>query len=422
MYYSPISRSREMVPSVRMRGIKNHTKQWTFMTINTLCIFGTRPEAIKMAPLIKQLEANPAFNSKICITGQHQQMLNSVLNLFEINPDFNLHVMTENQDLSNLTAKILIGLADVFKQYKPDLVLVHGDTTTTLAASIAAYYHHIPIAHIEAGLRTGDINSPWPEEANRKLTSSLAALHFAPTESARHNLLHEGITPDRIHVTGNTVIDALCTMINKIDNQTEQANQLAQQFPFLTPSRKVILVTGHRRENFGQGFKRICQALATIAQQFPHVDIVYPVHLNPNVQKPVNELLGDVNNVFLIPPIDYLPFVYLMKSAYLILTDSGGIQEEAPSLGKPVLVMRDTTERPEALEAGCVQLVGTNVEKILKHVQQLLTNEQLYQRMSHIQNPYGDGHASTRITQMIAASFDTQVEHKLTSIEASVVC
>jgi len=374
------------------------------MLINTLCIFGTRPEAIKMAPVIKRLGVDPRFYNKICVTGQHQQMLDSVLSLFELSPDFNLQVMTENQDLSHLTAKILTGLASVFKQFTPDLVLVHGDTTTTLAASISAYYHRIPVAHIEAGLRTGDINSPWPEEANRKLTGTLAKMHFAPTKGSRANLLDEGANPEHIYVTGNTVIDALHDMINKINKQPELKNQLAQQFPYLTPSRKIILVTGHRRENFGQGFARICQALANIARKFPDVDIIYPVHLNPSVQQPVKSLLASINNIYLIDPVDYLPFVYLMKQAYLILTDSGGIQEEAPSLGKPVLVMRDKTERPEALEAGTVKLVGTDVEKIVNNVTRLLTDDQIYQRMSHAQNPYGDGKAAERIVQIIASN------------------
>ena len=374
------------------------------MRIKTLCIFGTRPEAIKMVPIIKKLEADPRFSSKLCLTGQHQQMVDSVLNLFQILPDFNLHVMTENQDLSQLTAKILTGLANVFKEYRPDLVLVHGDTTTTLAASISAYYHRIPVAHVEAGLRTGDINSPWPEEANRKLAGALASLHFAPTTGSRRNLLNEGTAPELIHVTGNTVIDALHDMIHKIDTQADLGHQLAQQFPFLTPTRKVILVTGHRRENFGQGFAQICQALANIACQFPDVDIIYPVHLNPSVQQPVKSLLADINNIYLIDPVDYLPFVYLMKHAYLILTDSGGIQEEAPSLGKPVLVMRDKTERPEALEAGTVKLVGTDVEKIVSNVALLLTNDQLYQKISYAQNPYGDGKASERIVNVLAYS------------------
>ena len=319
--------------------------------------------------------------------------------------DFNLHVMTENQDLSQLTAKLLIGLADVFKQYKPDLVLVHGDTTTTLASSLSAYYHHIRIAHVEAGLRTWNINSPWPEEANRKLTGALSSLHFAPTPLSRTNLLREGFAPETIHVTGNTVIDALQSIVDKIDSCPQLLEAMAQKFAFLNPARKIILVTGHRRENFGHGFERICEALAILAGQFPDVDIVYPVHLNPSVLKPVNELLKDISNIYLISPVDYLPFVYLMKIAYLILTDSGGIQEEAPSLGKPVLVMRDNTERPEALDAGTVLLVGTDVDKIVSQVAELLSNKQRYQQMSQAQNPYGDGKSSERIVQVILDEF-----------------
>ncbi len=391
------------------------------MRINTLCIFGTRPEAIKMAPIIKQLESDARFNSKLCVTGQHQQMLDSVLNLYQILPDFNLHVMTKNQDLGHLTANILTGLADVFKQYKPDLVLVHGDTTTTLAASISAYYHRIPVAHVEAGLRTGDINLPWPEEANRKLVGALATLHFAPTNGSRQNLLREGVAPENIHVTGNTVIDALYDMIHKIEKHPDLNHTLAQQFDFLSPARKVILVTGHRRESFGDGFERICQALAIIARQFPHVDIVYPVHLNPRVQQPVKARLSGIDNIYLIEPVDYLPFVYLMKSAYLILTDSGGIQEEAPSLGKPLLVMRDKTERPEALEAGTVQLVGTDVEKIVSHVALLLTDKQLYQRMSNARHPYGDGEASARIVAHILAFFSARQQQDMAVKKASII-
>ena len=391
------------------------------MRINTLCIFGTRPEAIKMAPLVKQLNLNPNINNKICITGQHEQMLNPVLELFDLKPDFNLHVMTENQDLSHLTAKLLIGLADVFTQYKPDVVLVHGDTTTTLAASISSYYHHIPIAHVEAGLRTWNINSPWPEEANRKLSGALSSLHFAPTPLSKMNLLREGVAPETIHVTGNTVIDALQTMVDKIDNSPKLLQELAQQFSFLNPARKLILVTGHRRENFGQGFERICEALAILAHRFPEVDIVYPVHLNPSVLKPVNMLLKDINNIYLISPVDYLPFVYLMKSAYLILTDSGGIQEEAPSLGKPVLVMRDNTERPEALDAGTVLLVGTDVDKIVSQVAELLSNAQRYQQLSQAQNPYGDGKSSERIVQVILQAFAVRERSKTTSTAMELV-
>lgn len=381
------------------------------MVFNTLCVFGTRPEAIKMAPVIKRLNITQHIQNKVCVTGQHRQMLDAVLDNFDISPDFNLEVMTKGQDLSGLTAKILIGLDDIYKVYKPDLVLVHGDTTTTLAASLSAYYHRIPVAHVEAGLRTGDIYSPWPEEVNRKLTGALAAFHFAPTALAKNNLLQEGIPAESIYVTGNTVIDALYEMTNKLASEPALSHQLQQSFPYLHPDRKMILVTGHRRESFGQGFDRICQALANIARLYPDVDIVYPVHLNPNVQQPVKSLLGAIKNIHLIDPVDYLPFVYLMKAAYLILTDSGGVQEEAPSLGKPVLVMREVTERPEAVGAGTVKLVGSNIETIVSNIIKLLTNEQVYQQMSHAQNPYGDGNASMRIVQIISR-LASKVDHK----------
>lgn len=375
------------------------------MLLKTLCIFGTRPEAIKMAPIIKQLEIHNNFHNKVCVTGQHLQMLNSVLDLFEIKPDFNLDVMTPNQDLSHLTAKILTGLVPIFDQFKPQLVLVHGDTTTTLAASLSAYYHHIPIGHIEAGLRTGNINAPWPEEANRKLTGALTALHFAPTPLSRFNLLKEGIPSESIFITGNTVIDALYEMIKKIDSKPDLEHQLRSNFPFLNAKRKMILVTGHRRENFGQGFVQICQALTTISQRFPEVDILYPVHLNPHVQQKVNTLLKNIENIYLIPPVDYLSFVYLMKTAHFILTDSGGIQEEAAALGKPILVMRDVTERPEAVDAGTAKLVGTNVEKIVKNVSALLSDQDQYNKMSQARNPYGDGNAAFNIVQNILQEF-----------------
>jgi UDP-N-acetylglucosamine 2-epimerase (non-hydrolysing) len=371
------------------------------MVFKTLCIFGTRPEAIKMAPVIKQLKAVPAIQNKVCVTGQHRQMLDSVLESFKIVPDFNLDVMTGRQSLSALTAKILTKLDAVYKEFKPHLVLVHGDTTTTLAASLSAYYHHIPIAHVESGLRTKNLNSPWPEEGNRKLTGALASIHFAPTVSAQENLLFEGVPIESIHVTGNTVIDALFEMARSLSSDPKLTYQLQQEFSYLKSDRKLILVTGHRRENFGQGFKEICGALATIARSYDDVDIVYPVHLNPQVQEPVNALLGGMENLYLIPPVGYLPFIYLMKASYLILTDSGGIQEEAPSLGKPVLVMRNVTERPEAVAAGTVKLVGTAVNSIVTHVNQLLTDEAMYQRMSQAQNPYGDGNAAARIVEII---------------------
>jgi UDP-N-acetylglucosamine 2-epimerase (non-hydrolysing) len=373
--------------------------------IHSLCVFGTRPEAIKMAPVVKQLAEHSAFSSKVCVTGQHRQMLEPCLDLFKIKPDFDLNVMTPNQTLSKLTANILNGLAGVFENYRPDVILVHGDTTTTLATSLAAYYHQIPVAHVEAGLRTGNIFLPWPEEANRKLTGVLAAQHFAPTPLSRQNLLVEGVPSDTIHVTGNTVVDALFDVLQQFESNPALEKNYKKQFSFLTPKRRMILVTGHRRENFGGGFERICQALVRIAETFPDVDIVYPVHLNPQVQAPVNTLLSSTPNIHLIAPVDYLPFVYLMKASTLILTDSGGIQEEAPSLGKPVLVMRDKTERPEAVDAGTVQLVGTKVESILNAVTRLLTETEHYRRMSQAQNPYGDGEASCRIADALRARF-----------------
>lgn len=372
------------------------------MPLKTLCILGTRPEAIKMAPIIKALEKDQHFYNKICVTGQHQQMLKSVLDLFEIIPDYNLKVMSANQNLSQLTSKILTKLVAVFEKIQPHLVLVHGDTTTTLAASLSAYYHHIPVAHIEAGLRTKNIYSPWPEEANRKLTGALASFHFAPTPLSRTNLLEEGVPSESIFVTGNTVIDALNEMNDKLEKNLALRKKLLQAFPFLNPHRKMILVTGHRRESFGQGFKNICQALADISTLFPNVDIVYPVHLNPNVHEKVYALLSNIQNIYLIPPVDYLPFVCLMKSAYFILTDSGGIQEEAAALNKPVLVMRETTERQEGLIAGIVRLVGTHKETIVKNVLELLTNKEAYQQMTCIKNPYGQGTASKEIIQILA--------------------
>ncbi len=393
------------------------------VAINTLCVFGTRPEAIKMAPLIQCLSMSPAFHNKVCVTGQHKQMLESVLQQFNITPDFNFQAMESDQNLSSLTEKILKGLQGVFKLYKPDLVFIHGDTTSTLTTALSAYYHHIPVAHVEAGLRTGNLILPWPEEGNRKLTAVLSALHFAPTARARLNLLHEGIRDDVIYVTGNTVIDVLHDILIQLKTQPKLIEQLQKQFSFLTLSRKIILVTGHRRESFGSGFERICQALANIAQRFPIVDIVYPVHLNPHVQIPVKRLLKNINNIHLIEPLDYLPFVYLMQSCYLILTDSGGIQEEAPALGKPVLVMREKTERPEAIEAGTIKLVGTDVNAIVTGVEMLLTNTSLYHRMSQAKNPYGDGTASSQIVHIVIEHFSkcikTKTKKRTTSTELS---
>lgn len=368
------------------------------MKKKVLLVFGTRPEAIKMAPLALQLkQQQDCFETKVCVTGQHRQMLDQVLELFNLSPDFDLNLMKPGQTLSDITAGVLKGLEQVFAEWTPDVVLVHGDTATTFAASLAAYYHKIAVGHVEAGLRTGDIYSPWPEEANRKLTGALTTYHFAPTQSSYNNLIKENISPENITITGNTVIDALLTVKEKVENNQEIISQFEQQFDFLDPEKKLILVTGHRRENFGQGFLNICSALANIAKQHPEVQIVYPVHLNPNVQKPVNELLSGISNIHLIAPQDYLPFVYLMNRSYLILTDSGGIQEEAPSLAKPVLVMRDTTERPEAVEAGTVKLVGTDAALIQQSVIELLENPDLYQTMAAAHNPYGDGTACQQI-------------------------
>lgn len=372
------------------------------MKKKVLLVFGTRPEAIKMAPLALQLKQQEAsFETKVCVTGQHRQMLDQVLELFNLTPDFDLNLMKPGQTLSDITSGVLKGLEQVFAEWTPDVVLVHGDTATTFAASLAAYYHKIAVGHVEAGLRTGDIYSPWPEEANRKLTGALTTYHFAPTQSSYSNLIKENIDPKNITITGNTVIDALLTVKEKVETDQVVIDQFEQQFNFLDSTKKLILVTGHRRENFGQGFLNICTALANIAKQYPDVQIVYPVHLNPNVQKPVNELLSGISNIYLIAPQDYLPFVYLMNRSYLILTDSGGIQEEAPSLGKPVLVMRDTTERPEAVEAGTVKLVGTDAALIQQSVIELLENTDLYQTMAAAHNPYGDGTASQQIIRAL---------------------
>ncbi|WP_417513936.1 non-hydrolyzing UDP-N-acetylglucosamine 2-epimerase [Marinobacter sp.] len=371
------------------------------MVLKVLTVFGTRPEAIKMAPLVLALQDDERFQSVLCVTGQHREMLDQVLSLFALVPDYDLNIMKAGQDLTDVTAGILQGMRGVLAEAKPDLVLVHGDTATTFAATLAAYYQKIPVGHVEAGLRTGNLYSPWPEEANRKLTGTLATLHFAPTQRSVDNLLAEGIAGESVHITGNTVIDALLRVVERFDKDSDLADSLAGQFSFLSSDRHMVLVTGHRRESFGGGFERICEALNRTARAFPDVDIVYPVHLNPNVREPVNRLLSGLDNVHLIEPLGYLPFVYLMSRSYLILTDSGGIQEEAPSLGKPVLVMRDTTERPEAVEAGTVELVGTDVEHICDRLRALLTGDEVYQRMSLAHNPYGDGKACRRITAAI---------------------
>lgn len=365
--------------------------------MKVLTVFGTRPEAIKMAPLVHALARDPHFEAKVCVTAQHREMLDQVLKLFSIVPDYDLNIMQPGQGLTEITCRILEGLKPVLESFKPDVVLVHGDTTTTMAASLAAFYQRIPVGHVEAGLRTGDLNSPWPEEGNRTLTGRLATYHFAPTETSRQNLLQENIADAQITVTGNTVIDALFWVRDRVLSNEALSSELTERYSFLGNGKKMILVTGHRRESFGRGFEQICHALAEIAANNPDVQIVYPVHLNPNVSEPVNRILGHVDNVMLIEPQDYLPFVWLMNRAWLILTDSGGIQEEAPSLAKPVLVMREMTERPEAVSAGTVRLVGTDSQRIVDEVTRLLQDESAYQAMSRAHNPYGDGQACHRI-------------------------
>ena len=368
--------------------------------MKVLIVFGTRPEAIKMAPLVRELKKS--FDVRVCVTGQHREMLDQVLNLFEIVPDYDLNIMKSGQDLFDVTNSVLHGMKHVLLKDKPDMVLVHGDTTTTMATSLAAFYLQIPVSHVEAGLRTHNIYSPFPEEINRQITSRVATYHFAPTELARKNLLDEQVDDGRIIVTGNTVIDALLSMVEKA-RALPFSNELLKQLPFLVgdQTHQMVLVTGHRRENFGQGFEEICQALRTLAKMHPEVQILYPVHLNPNVLEPVRRVLSDLENVHLIEPQDYLPFVKMMDASYLILTDSGGIQEEAPSLGKPVLVMRNTTERPEAVEAGTVKLVGANRSNIIKSVDMLLTEKAAYKAMAKAYNPYGDGSASRRIRKKL---------------------
>ena len=355
-----------------------------------------------MAPLALGLQADPRFESLVCVTAQHREMLDQVTALFGIRPDYDLDIMRAGQDLNGVTAAILQGLKPVLEACAPDIVLVHGDTATTMATTIAAYYAKIPVGHVEAGLRTGDLYSPWPEEGNRKITGALAALHFAPTDTARLALLREGVPEAAIVVTGNTVIDALLTIAQRVDAEAELRSGYDQRFDFLRPGHRMILVTGHRRESFGGGFERICQALAQLSERFADVDIVYPMHMNPNVREPVSRILGTRANIHLIEPLDYLPFVYLMKRAEIIVTDSGGVQEEAPSLGKPVLVMRDTTERPEALAAGTVRLVGTDTDKIVEWASRLLSDRAAYEEMSFAHNPYGDGKAVGRILDALA--------------------
>lgn len=376
-----------------------------------LLVFGTRPEAIKMAPLVKKLQEMPEeFQTIVCVTGQHREMLDQVLRLFDINPEYDLNIMKPNQDLYEITSRILLGMRDVLREVQPDIVLVHGDTTTSMAAALAAFYQQIPVGHVEAGLRTGNIYSPWPEEMNRLITGRITTHHFSPTPLAKENLLREHVDENQIIVTGNTVIDALQMVVKRLAEDKALANEVAAKIDKmgydvqrLEGNRRMVLITGHRRENFGEGFLNICHAIKHLAGQYKDVDFVYPMHLNPNVRKPVLEILGDkAENVFLIEPLDYLPFVYMMQHSTLILTDSGGVQEEAPGLGKPVLVMRDTTERPEAVEAGTVLLVDTNREKIEQGVSMLLDDADTYRRMSEAVNPYGDGLACERIIEYLA--------------------
>ena len=378
-----------------------------------MLVFGTRPEAIKMAPLVKEFQKHPeTFQTIVCVTGQHREMLDQVLHLFDIKPDYDLNIMKQGQDLYDVTSRVLLGMRDVLKEANPDVVLVHGDTTTSTASALAAFYQQIPVGHVEAGLRTHDIYSPWPEEMNRLITGRIATYHFSPTALSKQNLLDEGINEESITVTGNTVIDALYMVVDKIksDKQLgEELETLLRESGYdvnrLNGTRKLVLITGHRRENFGEGFISMCRAIKALTEKYPNVDFVYPMHLNPNVRKPIHEVFGedlsDLDNMFFIEPLEYLSFVYLMEKSTIVLTDSGGIQEEAPGLGKPVLVMRDTTERPEALEAGTVKLVGTDYDKIVNEVSALLDDMDYYDRMSKAVNPYGDGLACERIIRKV---------------------
>ena len=378
-----------------------------------MLVFGTRPEAIKMAPLVKEFQMHPdQFQTLVCVTGQHREMLDQVLSIFAIEPDFDLNIMKQGQDLYDVTARVLLGLRDVFKEVHPDIVLVHGDTSTSTTAALAAFYQQIPVGHVEAGLRTYDVYSPWPEEMNRQITGRIATYHFAPTSLSRQNLLGEGVKEDPILITGNTVIDALYWVVNKIKGNRELDAELEHVLKIsgydihrLDNGKKLVLITGHRRENFGDGFISMCKAIKALTEKYPEVDFVYPMHLNPNVRKPIHEVFGDdlstLDNMFFIEPLEYLSFVYLMEKATIVLTDSGGIQEEAPGLGKPVLVMRDTTERPEALEAGTVKLVGTDYDKIISEVSMLLDDTEYYEAMSKAVNPYGDGLACERIIEKL---------------------
>lgn len=383
-----------------------------------MLVFGTRPEAIKMAPLVKAFQAcKEDFETVVCVTGQHREMLDQVLSLFDIKPNFDLNIMKQGQDLYDVTSRVLLGMRDVFKTCVPDILFVHGDTTTSTAAALAAFYHQIPVAHVEAGLRTGNIYSPWPEEMNRLITGRIATYNLSPTKLSRENLLRENVSDSKIVVTGNTVIDALHWVTNKINNDKDLNANLAKELVTkgydvtrLSNGRRLVLITGHRRENFGDGFRNICNALKALSEKYPDVDFVYPMHLNPNVRRPIHEAFGEdlsnLGNMFFIEPLEYLMFIFLMEKSDVVLTDSGGIQEEAPGLGKPVLVMRDTTERPEALEAGTVKLVGTDYDAIVDNVSLLLDNREAYERMSHAVNPYGDGKACGRIIDFIKSKME----------------
>lgn len=383
-----------------------------------MLVFGTRPEAIKMAPLVKAFQARKEdFETVVCVTGQHREMLDQVLSLFDIKPDFDLNIMKQGQDLYDVTSRVLLGMRDVFKTCVPDILFVHGDTTTSTAAALAAFYHQIPVAHVEAGLRTGNIYSPWPEEMNRLITGRIATYNLSPTKLSRENLLRENVSDSKIVVTGNTVIDALHWVTNKINNDKDLNANIAKELvekgydvTRLSNGRRLVLITGHRRENFGDGFRNICNALKALSEKYPDVDFVYPMHLNPNVRRPIHETFGEdlsnLGNMFFIEPLEYLMFIFLMEKSDVVLTDSGGIQEEAPGLGKPVLVMRDTTERPEALEAGTVKLVGTDYDAIVDNVSLLLDNREAYEHMSHAVNPYGDGKACGRIIDFIESKME----------------
>ena len=387
------------------------------MKKKVMLVFGTRPEAIKMAPLVKAFQKHPEeVETVVCVTGQHREMLDQVLRIFNVVPDYDLNIMKSGQDLYDITSRVVLGMRDVLKESQPDVVLVHGDTTTSMAAALAAFYLQIPVGHVEAGLRTHNIYSPWPEEMNRQITGRIATFNLSPTALSRQNLLEEGVSEDKIIVTGNTVIDALHMMVERIKSDATLSAALQSELKsrgydvgrLADGTRRMVLITGHRRENFGEGFKHICQAIKTLSERYPEVDFVYPMHLNPNVRRPIKEVLGDAltadNNLFFIEPLEYLDFVFLMEKSNIVLTDSGGIQEEAPGLGKPVLVMRDTTERPEALEAGTVKLVGTDYNKIVSHVSQLLDSREHYEQMSKAVNPYGDGLACSRIVKHIIES------------------